>query len=174
MDSIPSYTDRPFGAPADTSWTTERIQKLTEQWAAGRSCNQIAVDLGGISRSAVMGKVHRLHLPGRVQQVRSGRVPRKRELSWTGFPKRRSPTRRRPTPVVTAPIECVPLNIKLADLHSHQCRYIPGDVKGSDTLYCGLQTLTGQPWCAFHYRATHDVVQVRQVPGLVPAEGEAA
>src|SRR5687767_4326310 len=46
-------------------WTDERIELLKEMWANGRSAAQIAAHLGGISRSAVIGKLHRLGRSGR-------------------------------------------------------------------------------------------------------------
>lgn len=48
------------------SWTDERIDRLKVLWTEGLSLTQIAAELGGsMSRNAVMGKVHRLKLPGR-------------------------------------------------------------------------------------------------------------
>src|SRR6202162_5387267 len=46
------------------SWTDERVAVLTKLWAAGLSASQIAAELGGITRNAVIGKVHRLGLSG--------------------------------------------------------------------------------------------------------------
>lgn len=49
------------------NWTDERVEKLKKLWAEGLSASQIAAQLGGVSRNAVIGKVHRLNLPGRVK-----------------------------------------------------------------------------------------------------------
>ncbi|MTW28635.1 hypothetical protein GM527_14145, partial [Streptococcus pneumoniae] len=51
-------------------WTEERVEKLKKDWKAGLSCSQIAARLGGITRNAVIGKVHRLKLTGRAVTVR--------------------------------------------------------------------------------------------------------
>jgi GcrA cell cycle regulator len=48
------------------SWTDERVEKLKELWADGMSASQIAKLLGGVTRNAVIGKVHRLGLSNRV------------------------------------------------------------------------------------------------------------
>ena len=48
-------------------WTDERVEKLTKLWAEGLSASQIAAQLGDVSRNAVIGKVHRLNLPGRAK-----------------------------------------------------------------------------------------------------------
>lgn len=47
------------------SWTDERVEKLKELWVEGKSASQIARELGGVSRNAVIGKVHRLGLSNR-------------------------------------------------------------------------------------------------------------
>lgn len=47
------------------SWTDERVENLKKLWADGLSASQIAAQLGGVSRNAVIGKVHRLKLSGR-------------------------------------------------------------------------------------------------------------
>ena len=47
------------------SWTEERIEKLKELWKKGLSASQIAGSLGGTTRNAVIGKVHRLNLQQR-------------------------------------------------------------------------------------------------------------
>ena len=47
------------------SWTDERVDKLKELWGEGMSASQIAKVLGGVTRNAVIGKVHRLGLSNR-------------------------------------------------------------------------------------------------------------
>ncbi|MCY4302257.1 MAG: GcrA cell cycle regulator [Aestuariivita sp.] len=47
------------------AWTEKRIKTLTELWQKGQTANQIATKLGGVSRNAVIGKVHRLGLTNR-------------------------------------------------------------------------------------------------------------
>lgn len=51
------------------NWTDERVEKLKKLWADGLSASQIAAQLGGVSRNAVIGKVHRLNLPGRAKST---------------------------------------------------------------------------------------------------------
>jgi GcrA cell cycle regulator len=48
------------------SWTDERVELLKRMWAEGQSASQIAKELGGVTRNAVIGKVHRLGLSNRV------------------------------------------------------------------------------------------------------------
>ncbi|SFP81072.1 GcrA family cell cycle regulator [Tranquillimonas alkanivorans] len=48
------------------SWTDERVELLKRMWNEGQSASQIAKELGGVTRNAVIGKVHRLGLSNRV------------------------------------------------------------------------------------------------------------
>jgi len=47
------------------SWTDERVEQLKKMWNEGQSASQIAKELGGVTRNAVIGKVHRLGLSNR-------------------------------------------------------------------------------------------------------------
>src|SRR5215211_2405368 len=59
------------------SWTDERVEMLKKLWSDGLSASQIAAELGGITRNAVIGKVHRLGLSGRAKSPSSS-APRQR------------------------------------------------------------------------------------------------
>ena len=52
------------------SWTDERIDRLKELWSQGMTASQIADELGGVSRNAVIGKAHRLGLQSRPSPVK--------------------------------------------------------------------------------------------------------
>ena len=54
------------------SWTDERIERLKNMWAKGATASQIADELGGVSRNAVIGKAHRLGLEQRPSPVKPG------------------------------------------------------------------------------------------------------
>ncbi|ACT58043.1 GcrA family cell cycle regulator [Hirschia baltica] len=71
------------------AWTEERVTELKKLWAEGHSASQIAKQLGGVTRNAVIGKVHRLGLSGRATPSR---------------PVKRPPRLARPKPQVTQPI----------------------------------------------------------------------
>ena len=53
------------------SWTDERIELLRGMWEKGLTASQIAEELGGVSRHAVIGKAHRLGLKSRPSPVKS-------------------------------------------------------------------------------------------------------
>lgn len=60
------------------SWTDERIDQLKAMWEKGMTASQIAEELGGVSRNAVIGKAHRLGLQSRPSPVKANETPRKK------------------------------------------------------------------------------------------------
>ncbi len=100
------------------SWTDERIERLRELWTKGMTASQIAEDLGGVSRNAVIGKAHRLDLQSRPSPVKANDAapalkaePRKIALPKsrpTPVPVAAAPPPPRPTGPVNAPIPMPP------------------------------------------------------------------
>lgn len=66
------------------SWTDERVDTLKKLWADGLSASQIAAKLGGVSRNAVIGKVHRLKLAPRAKSTKQATPKVKRVPSSAG------------------------------------------------------------------------------------------
>src|SRR5258705_10145083 len=60
------------------TWSDDRVEQLKKLWEAGLSANQIAAELGGVTRNAVIGKVHRLGLSGRAKRPATA-APRQRK-----------------------------------------------------------------------------------------------
>ncbi|MCK4862393.1 MAG: GcrA cell cycle regulator, partial [Rhodobacteraceae bacterium] len=58
------------------SWTDERVATLTKMWGEGNSASQIAKELGGVTRNAVIGKVHRLGLSNRATTTKAKAAPK--------------------------------------------------------------------------------------------------
>src|SRR5512142_3358650 len=58
---------------ANMGWTDERVELLKKLWQDGLSASQIAKQLGGVTRNAVIGKVHRLGLSGRATPSKPAR-----------------------------------------------------------------------------------------------------
>ena len=56
------------------SWTDERVEILKKMWGEGQSASQIAKELGGVTRNAVIGKVHRLGLSNRAGSAAGGKT----------------------------------------------------------------------------------------------------
>jgi GcrA cell cycle regulator len=74
------------------SWTDERIERLKELWTQGITASQIAEELGGVSRNAVIGKAHRLGLQARPSPVKPNE-------DHEGAPAAAEPAPPRPAPV---------------------------------------------------------------------------
>src|ERR1700712_5772512 len=77
-----------FGCHSDRqgyhmTWTDERVELLKKLWSDGLSASQIANELGGVTRNAVIGKVHRLSLSGRAKSPSSS-APRPRKARSSG------------------------------------------------------------------------------------------
>ena len=83
------------------SWTDERIEKLTKMWEGGSTASQIAEELGGVSRNAVIGKAHRLGLKARPSPVK----PNEKEAAAPApkAPKAEAAPRSAPAPRQAAP-----------------------------------------------------------------------
>src|SRR5271157_1449634 len=82
-----------FTNEAMMSWTDERVEQLRQQWLEGKSASQIATLLGhGLTRNAVIGKVHRLGLAGRAKSPTST-APRPRVPSSQPAVHRAAPAR---------------------------------------------------------------------------------
>src|SRR3982750_1505999 len=62
------------------SWTEERIERLKKMWHDGATASQIADELGGVSRNAVIGKAHRLGLEQRPSPVKAGEEKDKKKV----------------------------------------------------------------------------------------------
>ena len=87
------------------SWTDERIATLTKMWESGATASQIADELGGVSRNAVIGKAHRLGLKARPSPVKANEpkpAPRAKEPEVKVAPKAPAPPPR-PAPKAAEP-----------------------------------------------------------------------
>ena len=76
------------------SWTDERVEILTKMWAEGNSASQIAKELGGVTRNAVIGKVHRLGLSNRATTNTSNKSEAKTRSTPKSNSKARQKTRK--------------------------------------------------------------------------------
>jgi GcrA cell cycle regulator len=88
------------------SWTDERIEKLTKMWEGGATASQIADELGGVSRNAVIGKAHRLGLKARPSPVKANEKPARPVVAKKAKPADAAPPPppRAPEPQVEAPV----------------------------------------------------------------------
>jgi len=136
-------------------WTAERIAKLAELWQAGMSASQVAHQLGGgLSRNAVIGKIHRMGLkaraiPSRPRAVagpsseRARRPVRAANVARSVKRTERVFTEHLPAPELT-PTACI------HTLGTSACRWPIGDPRESDFGYCGRTDTSQGPYCQHH------------------------
>ena len=91
------------------SWTDQRIDQLKALWEKGLTASQIADELGGVSRNAVIGKAHRLGLKSRPSPVKSNdadkkAAPKKAAPAPAKAPVAAAPVRPRPATPVAEPV----------------------------------------------------------------------
>jgi GcrA cell cycle regulator len=155
------------------SWTDERVELLRKLWADGLSASQIAAELGGITRNAVIGKVHRLGLSGRAKSPSSS-APRPRKTRAHPHMMRVSRPAMRGNTALAHAYEydtepelidnVIPIGQRrtILELTEETCRWPIGDPGNSDFFFCGGQTLTGLPYCSYHSRVAYQPANVRR------------
>ncbi|MFD0917060.1 GcrA family cell cycle regulator [Pseudahrensia aquimaris] len=153
------------------AWTDDRVAKLSKLWADGLSASQIAAELGGVTRNAVIGKVHRLGLSGRVKSnTGGGAKPRRkptttaRTASSTGTYQRARPSTGRTNKakaapdvdgeVLTKPVESLVApeskKLTLLEITEFTCKWPHGDPTMPGFSFCGHKTKDDKPYCEFH------------------------
>ena len=166
-------------------WTEDRVELLKKYWTDGLSASQIAAKLGmGVTRNAVIGKVHRLNLAGRVTQPRStaARPPRVSRGSGTrphapsmptagsaalrAMPRTESAPRPLPLPE-PKPLRLVDLpkdgRITILHLSDKTCRWPIGDPGTEEFCFCGHGPRDGSPYCEYHARIAYQPAQERRM-----------
>ena len=86
------------------SWTSERVELLKKLWGEGQSASQIAKELGGVTRNAVIGKVHRLGLSNRATSTsKSETSPKSEKKAEKTATKKNEPVAKNSEPKSTPP-----------------------------------------------------------------------
>ena len=162
------------------TWTDERVELLKKLWIDGLSASQIAAEMGGVTRNAVIGKVHRLGLSGRAKtansassrpkpaprntnfQARPARNGQQRGLVRSRIrvsPERRADGQARVEQRLEAP---EPLRLELTDLTDQTCKWPIGDPAAADFSFCGHAPKEGSPYCPYHSRVAYQPVLDRR------------
>lgn len=154
-------------------WNDERIKKLRKWWAEGRSAGQIVILLNKeVSRSAVIGKVHRLCLARRgstsTPQGRANSRRNARKYLSANKPaaeRRLDAAPRAPippsVPFIDPPTNETPTRV-LADLLPDECRWPIGDPKIAGFGYCGKTKVPGKPYCEVHAQRAYAPPMVKR------------
>src|SRR5262245_13143019 len=158
-----------FGAPPGATWTSERVEQLHKCVTAGLTCSQIAAEIG-VTRNAVIGKVHRLGLttggrPGRRPLGLTPRMPTAPRAA--AAPRRQSRLTRIFRAIAEAGRTVVPFpteieipvesarRCSLLELASGCCRWPLSDPGKADFGFCGNDAVAGFSYCAGHARLAY-------------------
>lgn len=147
------------------SWTEDRVDVLKKLWAEGHSASQIAKQLGGVTRNAVIGKVHRLGLSGRATPSRPvKRPPRlarpKPQVQTAGAVATQptvstedTPIRRSDQQAILSALQPAPVAdgeaATILTLRDSMCKWPIGDPADPQFAFCGRKSDCG-PYCAEH------------------------
>ena len=162
------------------SWTDERVELLKKLWTEGLSASQIANRMGGVTRNAVIGKVHRLGLSGRATPSRASR-PRSRKTRQPTHPSEATKFRSsgatafkvdvdadpqvqpEPEPEPIREVDIPPgERASILTLSEHTCRWPIGDPGSEDFYFCGRNPKPGMPYCEHHARIAYQPIQDRR------------
>lgn len=146
-------------------WTAARVETLETLWLSGLSASQVAAKLGGVTRNAVIGKLHRLGIAGRAAASAPGRADRPHPENRVAA---RRAARERPAggpprksacgstqAVASAIVDLAPSARDLLALGSHQCRWPIGDPATPGFGFCGRADDGAGPYCADHARRAY-------------------
>jgi GcrA cell cycle regulator len=135
-------------------WSDERIEALTKLWREGLSASQVARQLGGISRSAVIGKVHRLGIAGREAPSRPhalvGRGANRPRASAGGVRRQAAPRAPRLAVQPRLVIFEAAATATIHTLTSHGCRWPIGEPDEAAFGFCGRLREGPGSYCAGH------------------------
>jgi GcrA cell cycle regulator len=133
-------------------WNESRIGELVRMWREGLSASQVAQRLGGVSRSAVIGKVHRLGIAGRGVPSRprslGGRPRSAAKPTASGGPRSSASRAPRAAPPPAQAFD-VPATATILTLTEHGCRWPIGDPGQAGFGFCGRQRAGGS-YCQGH------------------------
>ena len=166
------------------AWTDERVEILKKLWAEGLSAAQIANKIGGVTRNAVIGKVHRLGLSGRATPAKPQRGCAPSAVEKDKVAPVKTP-REEVKSVIPEPDFIAPLVLDTGDaatvatIANNMCKWPIGDPARDDFHFCGQSTLSGKSYCAYHARMAFQPPQrrdARPAPrrALPPAKRRAA
>ncbi len=166
-------------------WTEERMEMLKKLWSEGFSASQIANELGGVTRNAVIGKVHRLGLSGRAKApMTQAQRPKKaapRQPAAAASPRPQQPMHTAGNtalkadhlpalkPVVDLRPKIYSLsepplveNASILELTESTCKWPVGDPGEGEFHFCARRSETGIPYCGYHARIAYQPTSERR------------
>ena len=132
------------------SWTEEKVAKLKELWGKGKTANQIAEIIGGISRNAVIGKAHRLNLSAKIK-TRAATSNQNFENSQDNKNIRSNKGRKNRFKSLIIEKDFEPENPKqLEELDENSCKWPIGHPNEKSFYFCGRTSLKDFSYCKLH------------------------
>ncbi len=162
------------------AWTDERVDLLKKLWTEGLSASQIANRLGGVTRNAVIGKVHRLGLSGRATTSRVKPVRARKRVAKTSTKMLKnkynsaSGANMKPAFDVSGATKestthqyqelFIPPEERktILTLKENNCRWPIGDPTDEDFHFCGKTRVPGSPYCEHHACVAFQPVQSKR------------
>lgn len=173
------------------AWTEDRVATLSKLWADGLSASQIAKQLGGVTRNAVIGKVHRLGLSGRAKPSRPKPAKTTAAARPKAAPKPAKVTAKAaaveskpkakpaqlPATIEQPPLEAKPLKdgtyATILTITDHMCKFPIGDPKADEFRFCGRKTDPDEPYCTPHSMVAYQPSRRRNSSGKMISIGPA-
>lgn len=146
------------------SWTEDRVELLKKLWGEGRTAAEIAGELGGVTRNAVIGKAHRLKLSGRASPIQQNKKPANSSAPPAAKkvapkPANQDVQAEAKKPVFASPIVTDEISeadkkrkrVSLLDLAANGCRWPIGDPREKNFGFCGCRKSDpASPYCDEH------------------------
>ena len=178
-----------------SGWTDERIALAAKLWKEGQSATDIAARLGGVSRNAVLGILHRKGLSGRMVGTKGNGVSRAKRAEQRAKIKATKAVARGAVPPTVADISqvqkvralfkaelpppcadevVIPMGERkgLAELDEHDCRWPIGDPGHEGFHFCAKGKVNGLPYCSLHARRAVQPPKATANRGIRPAGGD--
>ena len=161
------------------AWTDDRVALLKKLWTEGHSASQIASQLGGVTRNAVIGKVHRLGLSGRATPSRPVKKPPRLARPKPPRQKVAAPAavasgekaapRTAPVPQAEkdAAAHLPPAILEdgstasILNIRDSMCKWPIGDPADPDFAFCGRKAEVGV-YCAEHAKLAYQPAKKRE------------
>lgn len=159
--------------PNTNPWTPELTERLVALTKAGDSGSAIAAKLG-VTRSAVIGKVHRLGMQlGNCRngngQIRTGRPQKPVLTSFNKYRKRKAKSKPefQKAPIPPPNVEDIPRKA-FSELSENDCRFPVNDPRLPGFGFCALPRIPGSAYCSGHHARCWQSVPVRKTVSPIP------
>lgn len=172
-----------IAAVAPNRWTKEQDDLLRRFWGDGLSASQTAAEIGGVTRNAVIGRVHRLGLSGRVKKAPASSTPRTYRPRARAYISRADIHAERITRRLSSASEPTVIDDEIPiwqrktifELEAGDCRWIVGESSSPDHFYCAGEAIEGSSYCwPHHCRACRGMTQERRTSETTPVDPMAA